>query len=174
MSNAIKYALIYVIAAFAWSCVEYLTGLQPTRIALHPYFVTPFYLLLTGVIYYLAVKEKRASDGGKIGFGKIVVFGMTLTGLILVLNLVHFYVFNKLINPDFFPAMARHAVETTNIAGRRREILQLQQPPGPRIDIPRGDGHRRDSDHSVYNEAESETQVKMTKQEIIAGGHRAG
>lgn len=116
MSNAIKYALIYVIAAFAWSCVEYLTGLQSTRIALHPYFVTPFYLLLTGVIYYLAVKEKRASDGGKIGFGKIVVFGMTLTGLILVLNLVHFYVFNKLINPDFFPAMARHAVETTNIA----------------------------------------------------------
>ncbi len=59
MKTALKYAFIYVVAAFVWSCGEYFTGLQSTRVALHPYFVTPYYFLLTGVIYYLAVREKE-------------------------------------------------------------------------------------------------------------------
>ena len=118
---ALKYAIIYVVAAFVWSCVEYFTGLQSTRVALHPYFVTPFYFLLTGVIYYLAIREKRALEGGKIGFGNIFVFGLILTGLILVLNLVQFYAFNTLINPDFYPTLARHAVETANVPALEAE-----------------------------------------------------
>ena len=121
MKTALKFAIIYVVAAFLWSCVEYFTGLQSTRIALHPYFVTPYYLLLTGVIYYLAVREKRESEGGKIDFGKILVFGLMLTGLILVLNLIQFYAFNTFINPDFYPALARHAVVTTNMPAPEAE-----------------------------------------------------
>ena len=74
MKTALKYAFIYLVVAFVWSCVEYFTGLQSTRIALYPYFGTPFYLLLTRVIYYLAVRERRALGGGKIGFGSMFVW----------------------------------------------------------------------------------------------------
>ena len=115
MEILLKYAIVYVVAAFVWSCVEYFSGLQSKRVAMHPYFVTPFYVLLTGVIYYLCVREKVALDGGAIGFGQIFFFGLGLTGLILVFNLVQFYVFNKFINPDFYPTLAKHAVETNKM-----------------------------------------------------------
>jgi hypothetical protein len=111
MWTELKFAIVYVVAAFVWSYFEYLSGLQSSRIALHPYFVTPFYVLLTGVIYYFASREKRVRAGGKIGFGQILLSGLLLTLLILVLNLIPFYIFNTFVNPDFFAALARQAVD---------------------------------------------------------------
>jgi hypothetical protein len=112
MKTEFKFAIIYAVASFAWSCVEYFSGLQSSRIALHPYFVTPFYILLTGIVYYLAVREKRALSGGKIRFGKAFLSGFFLTVLIVILHLVPFYIFNTFINPAFFPELARQAVES--------------------------------------------------------------
>jgi hypothetical protein len=115
MKTELKYAAIYVIASFVWSCLEYLTGLQSTRIGLHPYFVTPFYILLTAVIYYLAIREKRASLSGKITFGKGLLTGLILSGMILLLNPIAFYVFNTFVNPNFFSDLARYKLEAENM-----------------------------------------------------------
>jgi hypothetical protein len=121
MKTELKYAILYVIAAFAWSCIEFLTGLQSTRIALHPYFVTPFYLLLTAIIYYLAIREKRARLAGRLSFGQGLATGGLLTVLILVLNAVAFYVFNTFVNPNFFADFARFKIETEHI---EREVAE--------------------------------------------------
>lgn len=115
MKTEIKFAILYVLASFIWSCIEYLTGLESTHINLHPYFVTPFYILLTAVIYVLAVREKRASLGGRITFSKAVVTGIILSLLILVLNPISFYVFNTFINPDFFKDFAQYKIHTENM-----------------------------------------------------------
>ena len=115
MKTELKFAIIYVVASFLWNCIEYLTGLQSTRIGLHPYFVTPFYILLTAIVYYLAVREKRAGLSGKIGFGKALVTGVVLSVLILALNPIAFYVFNTFVNPDFFSDFARYKIETENM-----------------------------------------------------------
>jgi hypothetical protein len=121
MKTELKFAVIYVVASFVWSCVEYLTGLQSTRIGLHPYFVTPFYILLTGAVYYLAIREKRASLSGKLGFGKALVTGLILSVLILALNPIAFYIFNTFVNPEFFRDMGRYKIETENMP---REIAE--------------------------------------------------
>lgn len=103
---------MYVIASFIWSCIEYLSGLETTHINLHPYFVTPFYILLTAAIYILAVREKRASLGGSITFGKAMRTGIVLSLFIFLLNPVSFYVFNTFVNPNFFTDFAQYKMQT--------------------------------------------------------------
>jgi len=115
MKTEIKFAFLYVIASFIWSCLEYLTGLESTHINLHPYFVTPFYVLLTAVIYVLAIREKRANHGGSISFSKALVTGIILSVFILALNPISFYVFNRFINPNFFKDFGEYKVRTGNM-----------------------------------------------------------
>jgi hypothetical protein len=115
MKTEIKFAILYVVASFLWSCIEYFTGLESTHINLHPYFVTPFYVLLTAVIYILALREKRAILGGKVTFGKAFATGIILSVFILVLNPVSFYLFNTFINPGFFKDFALYKIQTENM-----------------------------------------------------------
>ncbi|MEO8211205.1 MAG: DUF4199 domain-containing protein [bacterium] len=110
MKTEIKYAVIFVIASFIWNCIEYVAGLQSSYINLHPFFVTPFFILLTILIYLFALREKRAVLGGKITFGKAFVTGIIISIFIIILNPVFLYIFSHYINLNFFDAFSRHEV----------------------------------------------------------------
>lgn len=112
MKIEIKYALIYLIASFIWSCIEFTSGLESKYIAFHPYFVTPFYLILTGVIYFYSLREKRTALQGKLTFRKGLMSGVMLSFWILLLNPIPFYIFNTFINPQFFTDFAHYNIET--------------------------------------------------------------
>jgi len=112
MKTEIKFAIIFVLISFIGNCIEFATGLQSTNIHLHPFFVTPFFIILIALIYLLALREKRNELGGKITFRKALLSGTILTLFITILNPFFLYIFSHFINPDFFDAFARYEVMT--------------------------------------------------------------
>lgn len=112
MKTEIKYALIFVGASFLWNCLEFAVGLQGKHIDIHPYFVTSFFILLTAMVYYLAITEKRRKNAGRITFLKAFVAGMLLTSFILILNPLSLYIFSTFVNTDFYSAFIQHDVLT--------------------------------------------------------------
>lgn len=127
MKTEIKYALIFVIISFLWNCLEFLTGLQSYYINLHPYFVTPFFIILTILIYYFAIQEKRKSLDGKITFGKAFVTGLIISIFIFILNPLFLYIFTNFINQDFFNSFINHEVSSgKSTAKEAAEYFNLQ------------------------------------------------
>lgn len=116
MKIIFKYAVIFVILSFVWNCLELAVGLQGKYISIHPYFVTPFFIILTSVIYYLALRDKRNDNGGKITFGNAIVLGLILTLVILIINPIFLYVFYQFINPDFFNAFIGNDVQSGKLS----------------------------------------------------------
>lgn len=102
MKTLVKFALIFVVLSFIWNCAEYAMGLHDDHINIHPYFVTPFFLIMTAVIYYFALSSKRDENKGSITFSQLFLAGLVLTIFILILNPVFLYIFYKFINPEFF------------------------------------------------------------------------
>jgi len=110
MKTEIKFAIIFVIISFIWNCIEFATGLQSTYINLHPFFVTPFFIILIVLIYLFALREKRNELGGKLTLGRAIMTGAILSLFITILNPLFLYIFSHFINPDFFDAFSRHEV----------------------------------------------------------------
>jgi hypothetical protein len=110
MKIEIKYAFIYVAVSFVWNCVEYMTGLQKQYIHLHPYFVTPFFIILTVIIYYWALNGKRAKFYGKLTFSRAFFTGFLLTVFILIFNPLFLYIFYLYVNPDFLNSFILHDI----------------------------------------------------------------
>ena len=112
MGTEVKFAVIFVVLSFMWNCLEYLTGLQDKYIDLHPYFVTTFFILLTIVIYYLAIEEKRFKAGGHITLLNTLLTGVFLTLFILILNPLFMYLFSEFINKEFYNSFIKYDVLT--------------------------------------------------------------
>jgi len=110
MKTELKYAVIFVFLSLAWNCLEFFAGLQDKYIELHPYFVTPFFILMTSVIYYLAIREKKWIQYRRITFIQGLITGMRLTLFILLLNPAALYLFSEFINPNFYNAFIQHDV----------------------------------------------------------------
>lgn len=108
MKTEFKFALIFLIVSFIWNIIEFIAGLHSAYISFHPYFVTPFFLILAAVIYTLALRKKRHDLGGKITFGKALMTGIVMTLFIIILNPFFQYVFSQFINPDFYNAFIRN------------------------------------------------------------------
>lgn len=112
MKTELKYAVFFVTASFLWNCLEFAVGLQGKHIDIHPYFVTSFFIILTAVVYYLAINEKRSRNLGRITFFKAFVCGMLLTSFILILNPAALYLFSTFVNTDFYTAFIQHDILT--------------------------------------------------------------
>lgn len=102
MKTLVKFALIFVVLSFIWNCAEYAMGLHDDHINIHPYFVTPFFLIITAVIYYIALSSKRDESKGSNTFSQLFLAGLVLTIFILILNPVFLYIFYQYINTEFF------------------------------------------------------------------------
>src|SRR4030095_1377803 len=112
MKTEIKYALIYVFASFIWDCIEYAAGLHSARIDIHPYFVTPFFIILTIGIFIFAIREKRQEPGGNITFVKAFITGMIITFLIILFNPFFLYAYSHYVNIDFYNAFIQYEVRS--------------------------------------------------------------
>ncbi|MEO8446199.1 MAG: DUF4199 domain-containing protein [bacterium] len=121
MKTEIKFAVIFVIISFIWNIIEFVAGLHSTYISIHPYFVTPFFLILTTAIYTLALREKRKELNGKITFGKAIMTGVILTLFIIILNPAFQYIFAQFINPDFYSAFIRNDSATGKMSREEAE-----------------------------------------------------
>ena len=121
MKTEIKYALIFVIISFVWNIIEFVAGLHSTYINIHPYFVTPFFIILTAAIYICALTAKRKELGGKITFGKAFITGMIITLFILILNPVFQYIYSEFINPNFYNAFIQYDVSTGKLTKQEAE-----------------------------------------------------
>lgn len=110
MKTEFKFAIIYVVISFLWNCLEYFAGLQDKYIDIHPYFVIPFYLLLTVIIYYLNIREKRWRNYRRISFIQAFGSGVLLSILIIILNPFLLYIFGKFINPEFYNSFIQYEI----------------------------------------------------------------
>jgi hypothetical protein len=110
MKTELKFAIIYVVISFLWNCLEYFAGLQDKYIDIHPYVVTPFYLLLTVIIYYLNIREKRWRNYRRISFIQAFGSGVLLSILIIILNPFLLYIFGKFINPEFYNSFIQYEI----------------------------------------------------------------
>ncbi|MEO8665281.1 MAG: DUF4199 domain-containing protein [Ignavibacteria bacterium] len=121
MKTEIKFALIFVILSFIWNIIEYAAGLHSTHISIHPYFVTPFFIILTVVIYLLAIREKRKNSGGQITFSKAFMTGVMLTFFIIILNPAFQYIYSEFINTNFYSAFIQNDVATGKLTRQDAE-----------------------------------------------------
>lgn len=115
MKTELKYAVIFVVLSFLWNCFEYIAGLHGKYIAVHPYLVTPFFLIMTGVIYYFDIREKKQIEYGRISYFSALKSGIILTLLIIILNPVFMYIFSEFINKDFYNAFIQYDIQEGNM-----------------------------------------------------------
>lgn len=103
-----KYASLIGIAMILWLWGEKIVGLHKEHIEYHPY-VTMFAVLFPIIGTTMALKEKRAENGGYLTFkqGFLTGFGVALIGTPMAI-LIQF-IFHKFINPDFFTDMIAYA-----------------------------------------------------------------
>lgn len=110
MRTEIKWGVIFALAGLIWVTLEYLAGLHTGFIAWHP-ILTMFFIIPAVTIMTLAIREKKKSLGGRITFWQAFLCGMGVSLVVALPGPVNQFIFHRLINPGFFAAMIRQAVD---------------------------------------------------------------
>lgn len=111
-SLEICWALIFILAMFAWMLFERLVGLHSVHINVHPLY-TNFFAIIAILIYVFALRQKRDRFyGGQISWRQGFNSGLMITLIISLLTPLTQWVVHTLISPHFFVNAATHAVET--------------------------------------------------------------
>jgi hypothetical protein len=105
----LKWALIFVAAGMAWTGLERLTGLHGTYIAWHAV-VTNFFIVVAVLVYFLALRAKRAAVGGTITFKKAFLSGLLITLFVTLLTPLWQYLSASVISPRYFEQVAAYTI----------------------------------------------------------------
>lgn len=111
MRVEIKWGLIFSAVSLIWVVAEYWSGLHDRYIA-HQAVLTNLFFFPAVLMMYLAVREKRALLGGRIGFTEALLCGIGVSVIVAILSPAIQYVFSRWINPRFFEEMIEYAVST--------------------------------------------------------------
>lgn len=109
MKLEVKWGLIFSLASLLWVIGEYLVGLHD-RFVDRQAVLTNLFFFPAVLIMYLAVREKKVRQGGRIGFNEALLCGIGVSVIVAILAPAVQYVFSRWINPRFFEEMIRHAV----------------------------------------------------------------
>lgn len=107
----LTWGIIFSAMMFAWTCLEFATGLHTTHKDLHP-ILTNLVLFPSVAIYLLALRNVRKTLGGYMTWLQAIRSGMVMTVIIAVLNPMQMYLFFTYVNPTFFTDFAQYAFET--------------------------------------------------------------
>lgn len=110
MKIEIKWGLIFTVVALLWVTLERLTGLHDKYIHLHPYLSMLFFFPAVAV-YVLALRDKRASLGGKISYKQACISGLIITAIVTVLSPLSQWITQKLITPNYFQNVIEYSVK---------------------------------------------------------------
>jgi hypothetical protein len=110
ISTELKFGVIYAVTSILWVIFEYLIGLHSSNIGLH-FYLTWVFIIPAAIIFFLALKEKRAKLGGAITFKKAFISGLIMTGVIILLSPLVMPIYFKWINPNFFEDFKAYTVE---------------------------------------------------------------
>jgi len=115
MLNAIRYGVLFALAIFLWAVAETALGLHGRYIRYHEYLSYFFAVPSVGIMYWGMCAGQQNRPGG-MGFRSAFRKGLGITVVVSLLCPVVWYVFCVYVNPDFLGNMARHAVETKQMA----------------------------------------------------------
>lgn len=110
MKIEIKWGLIFTVIALLWVTLERLTGLHDTNIHLHPYLSMLFFFPAVAV-YVLALRDKRASLGGKLTYKQACISGLIITAIVVALSPLSQWITQKLITPNYFQNVIEYSVK---------------------------------------------------------------
>jgi hypothetical protein len=108
----LKWALIYSVLSLAWILGEKIAGFHdPNRYLTWQPYVTMLIIIPNLLIYFWAIKEKRAKDyGGRINFAQGFKAGVLMTGFITILTPLVQYIISTIITPDYFENVIQYLV----------------------------------------------------------------
>lgn len=109
MKLEVKWGLIFSLASLLWIAGEYLLGLHDRYIDRQAVLTNLFFFPAV-LIMYLAVRDKRRRQGGRIGFSEALLCGIGVSVIVAILAPAVQYIFSRWINPRFFEEMIRHSV----------------------------------------------------------------
>ncbi len=107
----IKWGVIFAAMQLIWITLEFAVGLHDKHISWHPT-ISNFIAIPSIIIMVLAIREKRAVLDGKITLGKAFLCGLGVSVIVAILSPLVQIIFFRLINPNFFTSMIKHAIES--------------------------------------------------------------
>lgn len=110
MKTEIKWGLIFTAVSLLWVTLERLTGLHDKNIHLHPYLSMLFFFPAV-TVYVLALRDKRASLGGKLTYKQACISGLIITVIVVVLSPLSQWITQKLITPNYFQNVIAYSVK---------------------------------------------------------------
>ena len=112
----IKWAFIFIWALLLWMLGEKIAGLHDQRIDQHAFYSSFFAVVAVG-LYILAMADKRKNYyRGFMTWQEGFVFGLWMTGVIVLLTPLAQLIINSLITPDYFTNMREYSVETGQLS----------------------------------------------------------
>ena len=115
MLNAVRYGILFALAIFLWAVTETMLGLHDRHIRYHEYLSYFFAVPSVGIMYWGVYAGQKKPAAG-MSFRGAFLKGLGITAVVSVLCPVVWYVFCVYVNPDFLGNMARHAVDTKEMA----------------------------------------------------------
>lgn len=117
----IKWAIRFILANLAWMIFEKMMGWHDEHIAKHAIY-TNLFILVTILIYVLALRDKRKIDlGGKMTWREGFNSGIVISVIVAFFSPIIQYVNSTVVSPDYFNNLVAYAVETGNMS---REIAE--------------------------------------------------
>ncbi|PHI19494.1 DUF4199 domain-containing protein [Lewinellaceae bacterium SD302] len=109
----IKWGLIFSGMMLLWMVGEKVLGYHGDKIDQHM-IITNFIAIPAFIIYYLALKDKRAQLGGYISWKEGFISGVIIAVVVMILSPLLQYLTSEVISPEYFPNSIEYAVESGN------------------------------------------------------------
>ncbi len=117
----IKWGILFMIVSLLWMVFEKWMGWHGEGIENHATY-TNFFAIPAIVIYALALLDKRKNYyNGKMTWLQGFQAGVVVSAIVLVLSPLGQVITHKVITPEYFPNVIRHAVETGRLSREKAE-----------------------------------------------------
>ncbi|MDX2033082.1 MAG: DUF4199 domain-containing protein [Blastocatellia bacterium] len=122
MGMELKWGLLFSLSTLVWALIEKLGGFHDARLEQHPWF-SMLFMIPAVAIYYFAVRNKRASQGGTIDFKQIFMFGLAVSVIVAVLSPLLQWVTHRVISPNYFANIIQLSVSTGRMTQQQAEAF---------------------------------------------------
>ena len=120
-SIEIKWGIIFFVVALVWMYFEKMMGWHGENIDQHATY-TLLFMPIAILIYVLALREKKQSNGGLLSWKEGFKSGLIIALVVAVLSPVSQYIVHTVISPDYFDNVIKYSVDNGLLTQEQAEM----------------------------------------------------
>ena len=120
-SIEIKWGIIFFVVALVWMYFEKMMGWHGDNIDQHATY-TLLFMPIAILIYVLALREKKQSNGGLLSWKEGFKSGLIIALVVAVLSPVSQYIVHTVISPDYFDNVIKYSVDNGLLTQEQAEM----------------------------------------------------